>query len=137
MPNSLFVPSHAFITDQRVRFQEVNQPIMIVEISLITVNKGDVDALALVLPVNDKARFELHLHESLTIDMTSDEVSALPVIGQSQTVEAIIRKPRRDLVEIVVFLLARIERSVWDGCELAHAPSSRTPNCSFKKSTVS
>ena len=115
------MPGYAVVTYQAVGFQMPNELVVIVDIHRIAKNEGDVDALASVLSVDHQAPLELHLQKRLAVDVTGNEVRTLPVIRQPQAIKSEVRHARGNLVEVVVFLLARIQCRIGDGVKLLHA----------------
>ena len=58
-----------------------NEAIMIVEKDIFSVDKCDVNILALILSIYHKSSFELNLEICFTVCVAGNEVCSLPVIG--------------------------------------------------------
>ena len=122
MPKPLFVPRDAINSNKSVILKVTDKLIVIVEVDRIAVNERHMDVFALILAVDHKPPFELHLQEGLAVDVAGDEIRALPIVGQPQAIEAIVRQTRGHLVEVVVFLLTRIQIGIGDRLKHATPP---------------
>lgn len=116
------MPGDAVVADQPVDLKVANEFVVIVEKNSVAMDESDMDVLVLILPVDDQPPFKLHLEKGIAVDMAGDEVSALPVIRQSEAIETIVSEPRCYLVEVVVFLLAGVQVGIRDFLEHATPP---------------
>lgn len=124
MALAVISPPLALLIQCPARPNEGKQIVVGIHKAIVAANEGNVDAFADVFFVEAEAPLQLHLKKGLAVDVAGDEVRALPIIGQAQAIEAIVCHPRRNLVEVEIFLLARIELTVGHPSKrflLAHA----------------
>ena len=104
----------------------LNEAVVIIEIDEVVADKRDYDAFTLILLVDGASSLELNFEIGFTVGVNGNGVSPLPIIRQMYAVETVVREPSGNLVEIVTFLLSRVQFGIPDF--LVHAIS---PRCSM------
>ena len=111
-------PGLGFQDTRRFDLDIVHEGVVVIKIGITHHAKGNVNVLIQVFTAI-VIRPSSGLLEGLPINMTSDEIRTLPVIGKAQAVETIIGQARRDFLKIIVLLLAGVEVFIIDVLEHA------------------
>jgi len=101
----------------------MHEGVMLIEAAITIKEEGNVDVLVEVFPVDRRPPLELDLQDGLAIDVAGKEVGPLPVIGQAQAVETVVRQTGGHLLEVAVLLLASIQVVIGHALEHRRSPA--------------
>ena len=83
MTLAVIPPALTLFVENSTGFDSREQLIVRIDEAVIAMEEGDMDVLADILFVEAEPPFQLHFEEGLPIDVASDEICALPVVGQA------------------------------------------------------
>ena len=78
----------------------LDQAVMFDEILVLLMRKRDPKTFTAILMLDGYSRFQLHLQGGLAVNMVSEEIRPLPIVGQLDAVKSVIGKCGRNFLKV-------------------------------------